>query len=147
MYPQSKADLFLDTTSVTNGGTATANLDTIGFDFVSIDLISTTASAGTVNPSVLKLSESDDTVATNFADITALVGDGTGGFTIPSWFTQTADRQVLKFNIDLRHRKRYLRLTVSPTTTQSFTALANLHRGELAPVNATDANVLALVSA
>lgn len=146
MFPQSKADVFLNTTSATNGETVTANLDTLGFDFVSIDLISTTSNNATNNPSVLKLSEADTTDATNFSDITAFVGDGAGGFTVPSWFTQTADRQVVKFNVDLRHRKRYLKLTITPITTQSFTALANLHRGELSPVSAADVNALAVVS-
>jgi len=147
MYPQTKSDVFLQTTSLTNGATGTANLDCMGFDFVTIDIISTTSNDATNNPSVLKLGESDDTVVTNFADITALVGDGAGGFTVPSWFTATANAKTVKFNVDLRHRKRYLRLTVSPLTTQSFTAIANFMRGELAPVNTTDANVLALVSA
>ena len=147
MFPQMKSDLFLQTTSVTNAGTVTANLDTLGFDFVSIDVISTTSDSATNNPSVFKLSESDDTVVTNFADITALVGDGSGGWVVPNWFTATANAKTVKFNVDLRHRKRYLRLAISPLTTQSFTAIANFARGETTPINTTDANVLALVGA
>lgn len=142
-----KTDVFLQTTSLTNGATGTANLDTMGFDAVSIDLISTTSDNTTNNPSVLKFSESDDTVVTNFADITALVGDGTGGYVIPAWHTNTATAKTVTYNIDLRTRKRYLKLTISPLTTQSFTAIAKFYKGELAPVNTTDANVLALVSA
>jgi len=147
MYPQTKSDVFLLTTQATNGETVTANLDTLGFDFVTIDVISTTSNNATNNPSVFKLQESDDTTASNFADITALVGDGAGGWTVPSWFTATANSKAVKFNVDLRHRKRYLRLSISPVTTQSFTAIANFARGETTPVNTTDANVLALVSA
>jgi len=144
MFPQTKADVFLQTTSVTNGDTVTAALDTMGFDFVTIDVISTTSNNATNNPSVLKLSESDD--ATTYSDVTAAVGDGTGGFTVPNWHTNTATAKTLKFNVDLRHRKRYLKLTITPITTQSFTAIANLTRGEISPVNTTDANVLALVA-
>ena len=140
-----KSDVFLQTTSVTNGATASAFLDTLGFDAVTIDLVSTTADNATNNPSVLKFSEGDTTTAAT--DITELVGDGTGGFTVPSWHTATANAKTVKFNIDLRHRKRYLKLTVSPVTTQSFTAIANFYKGELAPVNTTDSNVLALVQA
>jgi hypothetical protein len=60
--------------------------------------------------------------------------------------TNTATLSHYKFNVDLRHRKRYLRLLASPVTTQSFTAVANLHRGELVPVTATDAGVSVLVA-
>lgn len=141
-----KTDVFLQTTSVTNGGTVTANLDTLGFDYVEIALVSTTADAATNRPSVLKLSQSDTTDATNFSDLTKFVGDGTGGFTIPSWHTNTATAKALAFAVDTRSLKRYLKLTVSPRTTQSFTAVASLRVGEQSPVSAADANVLALVA-
>lgn len=145
MFPQTKSDVFLLTTSATNGETVTANLDTLGFDFVTIDVISTTSNTVSNNPSVFKIGEGDTT--STFTDITELVGDGAGGWTIPNWFTATAGAKTIKFNLDLRHRKRYLRLTISPVTTQSFTAIANFARGEISPVNTTDANVLALVAA
>ena len=51
----------------------------------------------------------------------------------------------MKFNVDLKGRERYLRLSISPLTTQVITAIANLYRGDEAPVNTTDANVKALV--
>ena len=146
MFPQAKKDLFLRTTELTNGATGTAILDTLGFDFAAIDLIATTSSAATNNPSVLKLSEADDTNATSFSDITAFVGDGSGGFTIPNSNTATASNSLYTFNVDLRHRKRYLKLTVSPVATQSFTGLAQLHRGEVSPASAADVNALAVVS-
>jgi hypothetical protein len=145
MFPQSKAVNFLQTTSVTNAGTATSqNLDCTGFDFVSIDIIQTTSNALTNKPSVLKLQDCDTTVSTSFADISGFIG-GTD-FTIPNVGTDTATIQTMKFNVDTRHRKRYIRLLISPVTTQSFTAMANLHRGERIPVNATDAGVAVLVA-
>ena len=145
MFPQSKTDVFLQTTALTNGATGTAVLDTLGYDFAAIDLISTTSDNTTNNPSVLKLGEGDTTAS--FADITAFVGDGSGGFTIPAWHTNTTNAKALRFNVDLRHRKRYLQLTVSPLTTQSFTAVAQLHSGEISPTSAADVNALAVVSA
>lgn len=147
MFPQSKAVVFLLTTSATNAATVTSqNLDCKGFDFVSIDLISTTSNNTSNKPSVLKLQEADDTNATSFADVAAFVGGGVGGFTIPNWHTNTATALPLKMNVDMRHRKRYLRLLVSPVTTQDFTAIANLHRGEIVPVSAADVGVLAVVA-
>jgi hypothetical protein len=145
MFPTSKSDVFLQTTEATNGETITAALDTIGFNFVAIDIISTTSNNETNNPSVLKLGESDD--ATTYTDITALVGDGAGGFTVPEWHTNTATAKVMRFEVDLRTRKRYLLLTVTPVTTQSFTAVAHLYRGTSTPVSASDVNALAVASA
>jgi hypothetical protein len=128
-------------TSVTNAATATGNIDTLGYDFATIDVITTTSNNATNNPSVLKISESDDTVVTNFADVSGLVGDT--DFTIPN--SATSGNWGVKFNIDLRPRKRYLRVTLSPLTTQTVTAIANLARGDEAPVDATGAGADALV--
>lgn len=146
MFPQSKVVVMLQTTQETNGGTITSqNLDTIGFDFVTIDVVQTTSNNTTNNPSTLKLQHSDTTDATNFSDITgAFVGDT--DFTIPTVGTNTSTISSYKFNVDMRHRKRYLRLLVTPITTQSFTAVANLFRGERAPTSATDVNASVVVA-
>lgn len=143
MFPQTKLALMLQTTSATNGETVTARLDTAGADFVSIDVVSTTSNNATNNPSVFKLGESD-ALTGPYSDVSGFVGDT--DFTIPNWHTQTADAKALKMNVDTRHRKRYLQLTISPVTTQSFTAVANLFLNDRAPRNADDANVLALVA-
>ena len=145
MFPQSKVVVFLLTTSVTNAGTATSqNLDCMGADFVSIDLVQTTSNNTTNNPSVLKLQQSDTTDASNFSDLSGFVGDT--DFTIPTVGTNTATISSYKFNVDMRHRKRYLRLLVSPVTSQDFTALANLHLNERSPVSAADVNASVVVS-
>lgn len=142
MYPQSKVVVFLQTTSATNGATVTSqNLDTLGADFVSIDIVGTTSDNTTNKPSVLKLQHSDTTDATNFSDISV----GGTDFTVPTQGTNTSTVQPMKFNVDVRTRKRYLRLLISPVTTQSFTAIANLHRMDRVPVSAADAGVGALV--
>jgi hypothetical protein len=146
-YFPSKSVVMLRAAGVTNAGTASANLDTLGYDRLILQVASTTSNNTTNNPSVFKLSHSDTTDASNFSDITELVGDGAGGWTVPSWHTQTADEKAVMFNVDLRHRKRYLKLTISPVTTQDFLALALLTQAEVAPVSASDAGVLALVAA
>ncbi len=143
MNPATKAVLVLATTSLTNGATGTGSVDTLGFDFLSLDVLQTTSNNTTNNLSVCKLSESDTTDATNYSDITAFVGDGAGGFTVPA--ADTSNSQLYKFNLDLRGHKRYIKFTGSPVTTQSLTAIANLSKAEQAPVDATGAGVALLV--
>ena len=143
MLSQPKAVLALATTSVTNAGTATGVVDTLGYSRLSLDVLQTTSNAVTNNLSVCKLSESDTTDATNYSDITKFVGDGAGGFTIPA--ADTSNSQLYKFNLDLKGRKRYIKFTGSPVTTQSLTAIANLTRGENDPITAATAGVALLV--
>jgi len=143
MNPVRKTVLAINQLSVTNAGTASGNIDTLGYDFVEIDVIATSSNAATNNPSVLKLSESDDTVVTNFANVSGAVGDT--DFTIPNAYTNTASDFKVKFSVDCRPRKRYLKVSISPVTTQSFTAIANLHKGDEGPDSATDAGVNVLV--
>jgi hypothetical protein len=143
MKPNTKAVLVLATTSLTNGATGTGSVDTLGYDFLSLDVLQTTSNVVSNKLSVCKLSESDTTDATNYSDVAAFVGGGTGGFTIPS--ADTSNSQLYKMNMDLRARKRYIKLSASPVTTQSITAIANLSLAEQSPVSATNAGVAALV--
>lgn len=142
MFPQMKSTIMLQTTSATNAATVTARLDTLGADFVTLDIVSTTSDNATNNPSVLKLGESDAQTGP-YTDVSGFVGDT--DFTIPNWHTATADAKPVKMNVDCRHRKRYLQLTISPVTTQSFTVVANMALNESTPRDATGAGALALV--
>lgn len=103
------ANVYKQTSTATNA-TATANIDTLGYDEVKILVWLDSAAATSSNPSVLQLSESDDTVVTNFATFTGSVGDT--DFTIPA--ADTANPQIVALNVDCRARKRYLRLAVTP---------------------------------
>jgi hypothetical protein len=141
MLPQQKQSIVISQVSTTNAETASGNVDTLGFDFLTLDVITSTSDAVSNNPSVLKLAESDDTETTNFADVSGFVGDT--DFTIPD--SATAGTWGVKFNVDLRPRKRYLKLSISPLTTQVITAIANLSRGDEAPTGTTSANVTALI--
>lgn len=138
---KTKQVIAINQASTTNGATATGNIDTLGYDFATIDVITTTSNDTTNNPSVLKLSESDDTVVTNFADVSGMVGDT--DFTIPAAVTQ--GNWGMKFNVDLRGRKRYLKVSVTPVTTQVITAVANLSNGDEGPVDATGTGTKVLV--
>jgi hypothetical protein len=130
--------------STTAAATASGNIDVLGFDYVTIDVLLPTADVVSNKPTVLKLSESDDTVVTNFTDITAFVGGGTGGFTIPNAITAATSITLpyATFNVDARARKRYLKLSVSPATTQVVNAVAQLTRAEQTPATSLQATVV-----
>ncbi len=143
MLPISKTVVAITAQSVTNAATVTGNIDRIGFNYCELDVLLAGGNSATNNPSVLNIGESDDTVVTNFANITGLVGDT--GFTIPDIGTDTAATTVVKFRLDLKKRKRFLRVTISPITTELLSAVAQLHKWEKAPVGTTDAGVATVV--
>lgn len=135
-----KTVVMIDQASTTNAATATGNCDTLGYGYATIDVRLATSNAATNNPTVFNLLESDDTVASNFATISGFVGDT--DWTIASGTSATST----KMNVDLRGRKRYLRLAISPLTTQVITAIANLSKGNPSAVGTTAAGVDALVA-
>lgn len=106
-YLQGKRTLLIAPVDSTNGETNTANLDCKGQNFVEIDVQIGAFAGGTngVSPLVCKLSESDDTVVTNFTDIS--------GASAASSITASGN---VRFFVNLAARKRYLRLTFSPAT-------------------------------
>lgn len=136
--------------SATNAGTYTSsNIDTLGFDFVTIDISATTQSASTQagSPSVLKIQESDTTVVTSFADVVGFRGGSATATNLDFvvGIGKTTGINAYKFNVDARARKRYLNVVISPTTTQTFQTNANGFRGEISPSTAAKAGVLSLV--
>lgn len=150
--PQAK--LLLDSVtgsgSATNGGTVTsANIDTLGVDYMTIDVSATTQAASTQagSPSVLKLQESDTTVASTFADCVGFRGGSAAATNVDFVVAvgKTSGINSYKFNVDCRGRKRYVNVVASPTTTQTFEVTANGFRAEQSPSTAAKAGVLNLV--
>lgn len=129
--PLSKSVCLIGPVSTTNAATASGYADTRGFKFASIILNGSASNTASNNCSVLKITEGDTTAASTA--ITALTGDS--GFTIAN--AKTVASVIAKFNIDLRSRKRYLKLTVSPTTTQVLSATMELFKGELSTPDST----------
>lgn len=129
--------------AATNGATLTSDaVDTKGYDYCTFLVHGTTSNSATNNPATLRVTESDDTVATNFAAIAALTGDGASGFTIPNSPTATTTAPFAQLDVNLSGpRKRYLKVEVSPITTQTFSVIALLSRAEEAPVGTTEQNV------
>ncbi len=152
MFPQLKGAIAINATSASAAGTVTSSvIDTLGFDWCTIDVWGTTQSASTQagSPSILKIQENDTTVASNFADVVGFRGGSAAAtnvdFVVGIGGTGTTVLNQYKFNVDCRARKRYLSVVISPTTSQTFFGYANLGRGEQSPSTAAKANVLSLV--
>ena len=96
---------------------------------------------------MLKLQEADNTSATSFVDVTGFRGASATATNVDFvvGIGRTSGINNYKFNVDLRARKRYLSVVVSPTTSQTFYATVNFGRAEQAPITATKAGVLSLV--
>ena len=114
-YPQTGYPSVLLAPSASATTARTANLDCQGANFATIDVaISAEVNTNSTNVAI-QLSESDDTVATNFA-------------TFDASFNRTVDNTaavVATNHIDLRGRKRYIRLTVTPDTTTNGAVLSS----------------------
>lgn len=131
--------------AATNAATLTSTqLDTLGYDYATIIVHGTTSNNATNNPDVFKLTELDTTVVSSFANVSGAVGDT--DFTIPNSPTATTTAPFFKFNLDLRKRKRYITLVISPVTTQTFSAVALLARAEQSPVGTTAENVAGILT-
>lgn len=135
----------VNSVSASTGDTVTSTpIDCLGFDELAI-VVDATSAATNKALSVLKLSESDDTTTTT-TDITAFVGGGAGGFTIPTPSGATSAKPHAVFRLDLRGRKRYITVRIAPTTTQTFHVVAALGRAEQTPVSAAQSYADAVVA-
>lgn len=141
MVPTSKSVIAITPISKTNGATATGEfIDTKGFDYVEISIIASTADVVSNTLSVLKIEEGDTT--SSVATFSGAVA-GTDFTIATNAYTSTANGQnVWKYGIDLRGRKRYLRVSVSPQTTMVIGGVAHLHRAEQMPTSASAAGAL-----
>lgn len=121
--------------------TATMTIDTVGYDHASITVMRA-SNAATTFASVLKVEESDDN--SSYSNVTALVGGGTGGFSIPA-VSATGSVSVVKLDVDTKARKRYLKVSMTPSTAVNVAMTARLSRGEVSPETASQAGVIGWV--
>jgi hypothetical protein len=133
----------LPTAAVGSTATATLTIDTIGYDYCSL-MVLRSSNASTTFSNVLKIEESDDN--SSYANVTSLVAGGTGGFTVPAISVAgTSTVAVVKFDVDTRVRKRYLKVSYTPGASATVAITGRLARAEISPASASDANVLTLV--
>jgi len=131
----------LPTAAVGSTATATLTIDTRGYDHASVTVLRA-SNASTVFANVVKVEESDDN--SSYSNVTALVGGGTGGFTIPA-VSSTSSAAILKLDIDTKAKKRYLKVSYTPGASATVAMVARLGRAEEAPSTASDAGVIGLV--
>ncbi len=130
--------------SVAANATHTHEIDTLGYESVSIDVVYSPFTAATSNAApVLRLTQHDVT-GTNQTNISGMVG-GTD-FTVAAGATTGNAGYVARFNVDMRGKRRYLTLYTTPGNAVGVTSVARLGRAEEAPVNAASGNVGTWVS-
>lgn len=144
-----KTVLVIQPQSVASTATATGNIDTLGFRYCAVDFC-LDSNAATTAPIALKLTESDDTVATNFAAIATFTGgtatSTSAGFVIPAAVTAADQKASVRMHVDLRGRKRYLKASLTPGTTNTCTIIAHLWRAEEAPNSAAEYGANAFIT-
>ena len=126
--------LLLASASQTNSATRTANLDCAGASYAEIVMnFASAINTNAVGPTI-SLLESDDTTASNFATFNADFEATTLSIT---------DAKARAYQLDLRKRKRYLRLSVTTKTATNdnvtMGAMAYLQRKAIEP--ASEANM------
>src|SRR5262245_16116683 len=130
--------------SVASTATTTAMFDCRGYDYLLVDVLSGTQA--TTDPAITTVTfkEADNTSATSFSSIVAFTGAAatstTAGFVIPA-VTVTGFGAVLQFQMDLRRRKRYIQLNMTPGTTLVLAAIAKLQRAEVAALTAAQKSI------
>ena len=124
--------LLLAPQAMTNSATVTANLDCKGAAAATIRIgLAAELNTNAIGPTI-SLLESDDTVVTNFATVTA---DRTA--------EDITSAKEITYSVDLRGRKRYLRLSVTTETTTNdnvtVASIATLSRQTERPAGTTNA--------
>jgi hypothetical protein len=111
--------------SATTGATNVGTVDTLGYDYAIIDAVQGTE---TTAASVLKVTEGAST-----SDVTTAIAAFTNGtgFTMPA--TNATTGPIVRFNIDLRKRERYLQLNFTTGITTITSGHCLLGRAEQTP--------------
>jgi hypothetical protein len=122
-------------------GTATLTIDRLGYDYVSIDVavaVSTTpANTAASILNVLTLSQGDTNTA------------GASVYTVAAPAASVAvtnQPSVVRLDVDLRGKGRYVKVDATPATSLATTIVARLGKGEKGPESAADKGVLAKYS-
>jgi hypothetical protein len=129
-------------TSVALTATHSLEIDTLGFNFASIDVLFspfTSATGPTTAARVLRVAQSDAS-GSGQVDISGFVA-GTD-FTVAAGVTATAGVGYShRFDIDLRGKRRYLTVYATPASTCGVVTTCRLAKGEAGPMDATSKGV------
>ena len=154
IHSNDNAQCVIPVATVATNATAKMSFSKIGnsgetFDYANILVHVGTSATTSAVMSTLKLSESDSvTSVTSMTDIVAFTG-GTQtstsvGFVIPT--AQAGGGNLVAFQVDLRNRKKYLGLTVTPGQSLVCGATAILSKSSESSDSTTDARISNLES-
>jgi len=121
---------------ITSSATHSMEIDTLGFKVTSVDVVFEKVAAAGTNSAVAlvcKLQHGDTT--SSYSDLTGFVG-GTS-FTIPTPANTSTDT-VVRFDVDLRGKRRYLRVQATGNATGSIYSVARLGKPEDGPDTASE---------
>jgi hypothetical protein len=129
------------TTVTSAAATATLTIDTLGYAYASVDVIvavsTTPANTAASILNVLSLSGGETTTA------------GSSIYTVAAPAASaavTAQPSVVRLDIDLRGRGRYVKVDATPATALVTTIVARLSKGEVGPDSASEMGALAKYS-
>jgi uncharacterized cupredoxin-like copper-binding protein len=112
-------------------------IDTIGWDYLTVV---TNMAAVTTSTSATALAFTEGATTAAADAITELTGGtSTGNFTLPKGSGTSSTGTVTVFHVDLKKRKRYLKLSAELSDETVFTAEALLTRAAVAPVTDAEA--------
>ena len=122
-------------------GTATLTIDTLGYDYASVDVLvavsATPANTAASILNVLTLSQGDTNTA-GTSVYTVAVPDASAAV--------TSQPSVVRLDVDLRGKSRYLKVDATPATALATTIAARLGKGEKGADTAADKGALAKYS-
>lgn len=129
------------TTVTSAAGTATLTVDTLGYAYASVDVVvaksSTAANTAASILNVLTLSQGDTTAA----------GDSVYTVAVPAASVAvTNEPSVVRLDVDLRGKDRYLKVDATPATSLATTIVCRLGKGEKGADTAADKGALSKYS-
>jgi hypothetical protein len=114
----------------TSSQTNTMTLDTLGYRYASIDVIYGPAASTSSVAQTLTLQQSD-AASTDYGNVTGFTSDlkpaAYAGQTVTDTMT------TVRLDVDMRGKKRYLRVVTSPNTDTVIVVSARLSKGEEGP--------------
>jgi hypothetical protein len=112
--------------------TALLRLDTLGYDYASVDVVyAAVAAAGTASAAAQTLTLKHSDAASTGYDVIA----GYPTVAVPTASASSSVASVVRLDVDMRGKKRYLEVASSPNTSAAVTIVARLGKGEQHPTS------------
>ncbi len=138
------------TTVTSSAGTATLTIDTLGYDYASVDVVvavSSTAGHTAVSATPANTSASILNVLTLSQGDTNTAGSSVYTVAVPAASVAvTSQPSVVRLDVDMRGKSRYLKIDATPAQSLATTIVGRLGKGEIAPESASAKGVLAKYS-